>query len=179
MLIRTAIVLFVSLFAVSPVAADQHKTTTKADFKEWCDAWAGRWVGDVTWVADWPGLGKKGEKVTAYSEVTIIEDGNGLVMKFFGGDGSGTLLYAYDSAAKQIKAMWIVSGGYVGTSMVYKEDGKWVEEGDGSLPDGKKDKFTSMYTFSDGGKLLTITGTGEVDGKKNDDQRDVWRRVSK
>ena len=62
---------------------------------------------------------------------------------------------------------------------MYKKDGKWAEEAKGSLPDGKKTDGNSVFTFSNGGKTLTITGTGTVDGKKQDDQRDVWRRVSK
>ena len=144
-------------FLSSSVLADHHKTTSRKDFAEWCDAWKGRWVGDVTWVADWPGLGKKGDKVTAYLEITTIEEGNGLVFKFFGGNGSGTVLFAYDAVAKQIKSTTIVSGGYTGTSIIYKKDGKWVSEVKGSLPDGKKTEGTTLYAFSDGGKTLTLT----------------------
>ena len=166
-------------FLSSSVLADHHKTTTREDFKQWCDAWKGRWIGEVTWVADWPGLGKKGDKVTAYLEATTIEDGNGMVAKFFGGNGSGTVVFAYDAVAKQIKSMTIVSGGFTGTAILYKKDGKWVQESRGSLPDGKTTKGTSLHTYSDGGNTLTITGSGTVDGKPNDEQRDVWRRVSK
>ena len=30
-----------------------------------------RWIGEVVWVADWPGFGKKGDKFTGYSNFRI------------------------------------------------------------------------------------------------------------
>lgn len=96
--VSTAVALAACL--CSSVFADEHKTTTKEEFKEWCDAWKGRWVGEVTFVADWPGLRKRGENVTAYFEATAIEDGKRMLWKFFGGAGSGTILFAYDAVAK-------------------------------------------------------------------------------
>jgi hypothetical protein len=153
--------------------------TSREDFKEWCNAFEGRWVGKVKWVADWPGLGNRGETVTAYLEAKSIEDGHAMIMRFFGGNGSSTLLYAYDSGAKQIRSMWVSSGGGLDATLVYKDNGKWVEEAKGSLVDGRNEKFTCFHAFSDDGKNLTITGSGDVEGKKNEDQHDVWRRVSK
>ena len=172
----STLALLIALLFTLPALGQE---ATREDFNEWCGAMEGRWLGKVTWVADWPGLGKKGDTVTAYLDVTTIEDGNGLVFKFYGGNGSGTILYTYDAAAKQISALWVVSGGYTGTSYVFKKDGTWVEESKGSLSDGKKSDGTSFFTFSESGKTLTITGSGTVDGKKHDDQHDVWRRVSK
>ena len=136
-------------------------------------------MGDVTWVADWPGLGKKGEKVTAYSENTVTEDGNAMVTKFYGGNGSGTGLIAFDALAKQIKWMWVSSGGYVGQSTLQKVNGKWVEKGVGSTPDGTKNEWTSTVTIADNGNTHTWTGTGTLGGEKVADQHDVWRRASK
>lgn len=46
-------------------------------------------------------------------------------------------------------------------------------------PRNSHKNHTSYFTYTDGGKTLTITGTGTVDGEKQDDQNDVWRRVSK
>ena len=152
---------------------------SRNDFKEYCEAMQGRWVGDVTWVADWPGLGRKGEKVTAYSENTVSQDGNVMVTKFYGGNGSATGLVAFDPLAKQIKSMFVVSGGFVGYTTVQKVDGKWVEKGIGSTPDGTKNEWTSTVTITDNGKTHTWTGTGTLGGEKVADQHDVWRRVSK
>ena len=85
--------------------------SSREDFREFCETWEGRWTGDVTWVADWPGLGKRGEKVTAYWEGRMAEDGNAMIGKFFGGTGSSTSLVYYDPGVKQIKWLWIESGG--------------------------------------------------------------------
>lgn len=162
--------------AVCPAVAQQ---SSREEFQEYGQAMQGRWVGDITWVADWPGLGKKGDKVTAYIESTLTEDGHALITKFYGGNGSGTGMVAFDPLDKQIKAMWVVCGGYVGHTTIHKVDGKWVEKGVGALPDGTKNEFTSTLTISDNGNTRTSTGSGTLGGKKVDDQHDVWRRVSK
>lgn len=176
--IVSSTVVALALCVCSSVFADQQKTTTKEDFKEWCDAWQGRWVGEVTFVADWPGLGKRGEKVTAYLEATFIEDGKGMVWKFVGGTGSATILFAYDAVTKQIKSMSVVSGGFTGSAIIYRKDGNWTLEGKGSLPDGKMSEDIATYTFSEGGRKVATSGSGNVDGKPNDKLEDVWRRVS-
>ena len=167
----TAVALAICL--CSSAIADQQKTTTKEEFKEWCDAWQGRWVGEVTFIADWPGLGKRGEKVTAYLEATTIEDGKGMLWKFVGGAGSGTVLFAYDAVAKQIKSMSVVSGGFTGSGIIYKLDGKWMQDDEGSLPDGKKSEGVTIYTYSEDGRKVETTGSGNVDGKPNEKLDDV------
>ena len=160
----------------SPAFAQE---SSREDFREFCQAMQGRWVGDVTWVADWAGFGKKGEKVTAYSENRVAEDGNALILKFFGGNGSGTSLIAFDAGAKQIKGMDVSSGGGTGHTVIYREGGKWVMKGNGSEPDGSKSEFISTLTMTENGNVHTWTGSGTLGGKKVDDQRDVWRRVGK
>ena len=57
--------------------------STREDFKEFCQALAGRWVGDIAWIMDWPGFGKRGDKVTAYAENKIAEDGHARHTRFF------------------------------------------------------------------------------------------------
>ena len=166
----------VSLCFASEVIAQE---SSREQFQEFCKAIQGRWVGDVTWVADWPGLGKRGDKVTAYFEGRLAEDGNAMVGKFYGGNGSGTWIIVFDAGAKQIKGLFVTSGGAVNHTILYKKDGKWVEKGAGSLPDGAKTEFVSTLTITNNGDTHTWTGSGSVGGKKHDDQHDVWRRVSK
>ena len=76
--------------------------SSREEFKAFCEMLRGRWVGDVTWVADWPGFGKRGEKVTAYWTAQLTEDGNLLVGKFLGGDGSESSIIYYHPGKKQI-----------------------------------------------------------------------------
>lgn len=115
--------LLLATFAV-PVFAQQ---ASREDFKKYCQMWEGRWVGDVTWVTDWPGFGKKGDKVTAYFEATMVEDGNLMATRFFGGAGSGTGIVLYDAGAKQIKLMWATSSGSMSQGVAFKKNGQWFE----------------------------------------------------
>lgn len=170
--------IIVALLLVPLAAPASAQQSTRQDFKDWCQIIEGRWVGDVTWVADWAGFGKKGEKVTAYLEAKVVEDGNAVHVRHFGGNGSGSCLTYFDSGEKQIKALWVQSSGAVSRSIAYRKDGQWIEKGSGSLADGTKTEFTSTMTLTDS-NTLTCTGSGTVGGKKTDDQHDVWRRVSK
>lgn len=168
-------VLLAVLFAVPALAQE----STRADFDEYCRAAQGRWLGDITWATDWPGFGKKGEKVTAYGENKIAEDGNALVARFYGGNGSGTGIIVFDAGAKQIKGLWVSSGGGVSNDVSFKKDGKWVTKSHGSNPDGAIVEMTQTLTISENGNKHVWDGGGTVGGKKIDDFKDVWRRVSK
>jgi len=153
--------------------------TTRKDFEEFCKLQEGRWVCDITWVADWPGIGKKGDKVTAYSQCTVTEDGNALIGKFYGGNGSGTWLAGFDAGARQITSTFVRSGGYVGQSIIYKRCGNWVIKGAGSEADGTKAEHIITVAFTDNGNTRTETGSVMVGDKEIDVPGDVWRRVSK
>ena len=160
----------------SPVSAQE---ATREEFKEICKVLEGRWIGDITWAADWPGLGKKGEKVTTYWEGTMAEDGNALLGRFHGGNGSGTWLLVYDAGAKRIKGLWINSGGSVSHDIIYKENGKFVQIQSGSHADGTKTEGRCVLTIEENGNKSTWRGGGSIGGKKHDDYTDVWRRLSK
>ena len=168
-------VLVAALYAV-PALAQQ---TTREEFNAFMKAMSGRWVGEITWVADWPGLGKKGDKVTGYSELRITEDGNALIGKFYGGSGSTTWITVYDAGAKQIRENGVDSGGTVWTVVYSKTGDKWVGVQTGSLADGRKIESTMTVTIADNGNTHTWTGPTTVGGKKVDDQHDVYHRVSK
>lgn len=170
--------LFTGLLLIALAAPAFTQEASREDFREYCRLLQGRWVGDVTWVADWPGFGKKGEKVTAYGENKIVEDGNVMIQRFFGGAGSGTGVYAYDANAKQIRLMWADSAGAMSQGIAFKKDGKWFEKASGSLANGTKTQGVSMLTITDNGNTFTWTGSGTVGDEKTADQRDVWRRVS-
>ena len=153
--------------------------TTRDDFKKRCSLIEGRWIGDVTWVTDWPGFGKKGDKVTAYFEGRVTEDGNAVVTKFFGGSGSETGLVYYDAAAKRIHGNFVSSGGTVFRLTIWPDGDKWIHAVDVTLPDGTKGAMKNVFVFADDGKTLTIHRNGKIGDDVIKDQKDVWRRVSK
>ncbi|MHC1767249.1 MAG: DUF1579 family protein [Verrucomicrobiia bacterium] len=99
-------------FAASSALGQQ---ATREDWDEYIKLMTGRWVGEVIWVNDWPGQGKRGDKVTCYWEIRPTEDGQALLGRQFGGNGSGTWLTMYDASAKQIRES---HSGLRGNSMV-------------------------------------------------------------
>ena len=175
---RTASTLAVLIAMLSALPA-LGQEASREDFKSLCSDMVGRWVGDVTWIADWPGLGKKGDKVTGYWLGKVAEDGNLLTGKFFGGNGSETSMGYFDSAEKRIRWLAVDAGGTVMRGIFYRKGGKWMQEQEVTLPNGTKGSVKSVGTITEGGK----TWTWEMNGKVGDDviknQKDVWRRVSK
>ena len=161
---------------VSPALGQQ---SSREDFQDYCKASQGRWVGNVTWIADWPGLGKKGDTVTGYSDFKIIADGNALWGTFYGGNGAAHVFTVFDAGSKQITETMVFSGGTVQNSIVYKKDDKWLFKTTGSNPDGDKIKGDYTLTISDGGDTHTMTGKTTIGGTPVEDLNDVWRRVSK
>ncbi len=153
--------------------------STRKDFEEFCRAWEGRWVGDVTWVTNWEGVGNRGEKVTAYFEGRVVNDGHAMIGTFFGGDGSSTSLIFYDPGMKRIRWIWVDSGGTMNESIMYRHGEEWKSEGIGSKADGTKITFTNSVRITDGGDTHTWTGTGTDGDQAMEQQNDVWRRVGK
>ncbi len=171
----SALVTF-SLLLSTPVLAQE---SSRADFEEFCKAMEGRWVGDVVWIADWPGLGKKGDRVTCYCELTIVNDGNALLGRFYGGDGAGTWLTVYDAAKKEIRETGTNSGGTQMTHIYSKTDeGTWASKMTGSNADGGKLAGQFVLEISENGNKHSWSGASTTDGKPNDELQDVWRRVS-
>jgi hypothetical protein len=174
-IVALAIALLVANLS-APVFAQE---STREDFQDFCRAWEGRWVGNVTWVADLPGFGKKAEQVTAYADCTVAEDGNAMICRYYGGDGSATWIVVYDAGDKQIKSLWVTSGGILAHDTLYKKGDKWIVRGHGSHPDGTKTEATQTVTITDSGNTHTWKGSVTIGGKKADEVHDVWRRVSK
>lgn len=174
MKLRSSVLLV--MLTVLPAFGQQ---TTREEFKEFCQAMSGRWVGDITWIMDWPGFGKRGDKVTAYSENKVMEDGHSMLGRFYGGPGSGTSIAVYDAGAKQIRVSGADSGGTTFVAIVSKKDGKWTSVENGSHADGTKYEGRYTVTISDNGNTHTWSGSTKISGKQADELKDVWRRVSK
>jgi hypothetical protein len=106
-----------------------------------------------------------------------VEDGNAIIGRYFGGNGSGTSITVYDAGEKRIKEIAVSSGGTVWSTVYVKEDGKWLSLQTGSNPDGSKIEAKNTLTISDDGNTHTWTGTTMIAGKKVDELHDVWRRA--
>jgi hypothetical protein len=162
-------------FSIILVTSVRGQNTTKADFEEFREMFTGRWIGEVKWVTDWPGLGKKGDVATCYLDIDAIEDGVAMIGKFYGGSGSGTVLWVYEAGSKKIRATAVYSGGVVDDIVYNKKDGKWIETVTGTLPDGKKAEGTSTLSWD--GTVLRAVGVGTIDGVLNDPRDDKWTKL--
>jgi hypothetical protein len=151
------------------------QSVSKSDYQEFREMFTGRWVGKVKWTADWPGFGKKGDIATCYLDVKQVEDGNAMIGKFYGGAGSGTVLWVYDAGAMSFGGTVIYSSGSVVHLTYSKEGDQWIETGAGTLPDGRRTQGKSTMTWD--GESLRLQGQGTIDGKPNNPRDDKWRRL--
>ena len=172
----STLAVLIAVLLAGPVIGQE---TTRADFKKWCSQLEGRWVGNYTFVTDWPGGGKKGDKVTAYWQGRVCEDGNVMVTNFFGGPGSETGLICYDAAAKRIVWPHVGSSGAVFQSTLWPDGDKWINAVDITLPDGTKGIMKNVLIFTDGGKTMTLHINGKVGDDVIKDRTIIWRCVSK
>ena len=168
------IMLMVLLFAASEGFAQQ---SSFSDFEAYVAAMEGRWIGEITWIADWPGLGDRGDKVTSYSENNIVAEGRVLMGSFYGGNGTSRLIVVFDAASGEIRQIGADSGGSASTCILSKQDGYWASKCSGSLADGTATEADVRLTISDNGNTHTWTGTITVGGEPVDPLNDVWRRV--
>ena len=172
--IASMLATFVLLIATPALAQE----SSRADFDELLKAMQGRWVGDVTWVADLPGIGKEGDKVRCYVENVVTEDGNAILSRFFGGNGSGTSIFFYDAASKEITQRIITSNGATWRRVFQKEDSNWSIVVSGSNSEGSKVKGKLFITVSDNGNKHSWSGATTTGGEPNAPLQDVWVRVS-
>ena len=151
--------------------------TSEEEFKAYQSAMEGRWVGEVTWIADWPGVGKKGDKVTGYSAMRAAADGHALVGQFYGGNGTSQWITVYDAGAKQIRQVGADSGGTMWNCLISRQGGHWRSQCAGSLADGTKTEGDYMLNISDDGNTHRWTGSTTIGGEAADPLQDVWTRV--
>lgn len=163
------------LFCVALWAAPQ---TASTPLKELGDLLVGRWIADVTWAVDYPGVGKKGEKVVGFDVWKWTTDGAALECDWLLGATSGRTVLWWDAAAKQIKTLDIDSGGNWAQGTLTKQGAKWVWATAGSFADGRKVEYQSEMTFSDNGAGRVNAGATILAGVRNE-FRDVFKRVAK
>ena len=159
-----------------PILSATEKGDTNDTFKEFGELLVGRWIGDVTLITDWPGIGKKGEKVVSHMSVRWIADKRGLEDESFGGQGTTKSIYFWDPASKRIRVYSIDSGGTTGDWQIWKEGAKWALQGGGCLADGTEYEGEGEMLFKDGGNTLVYDGAFAVSGTETLDLHDVYRR---
>jgi hypothetical protein len=141
----------------------------------------GRWIGDVTLIADWPGLGNRGDKVVAYVTVDWIADGEAFEIEWFGGIGTSKEIFGWDAAEKKVRSLGVSSGGTTWRTVWTKNGDHWSGKSKESLADGTR-VAGSQITLApqESGKKLVFTNEGEgfVGDTKMDPLHDVYTRLN-
>ncbi|MCS7469973.1 hypothetical protein NZK35_25260 [Stieleria sp. ICT_E10.1] len=164
-----------TLLLFTPALAQE---SSRSDFEEFCEAHKGSWVGDIELAANMPGFGKQGDRITAYSQCRVSDDGNTMICSNQIGGDLGTWVVAYDAAAKRIRGLYSTSSGIFNQSITYRSEDGWVEEGTGTTSEGEKVETTFRIAVTDGGNTHTWSGELTVDGKAEKFPIEVWKRLA-
>jgi hypothetical protein len=178
----TAISVAVALLAcTSNALADHHETSTFEEFQDLGKLVVGRWVGDIKFIADWPGqdLGK-GDRVVGYTQYDWVADKRALRNTGTAGNVSHTALFAWDPVAKQIKLFSVDTSGNFARLIIWKKSGRvfgWRFAGGGTV-DGLAHGGTGELVFSEDGRTMTLQGQTTLGDAKNDPLKDVYKKLS-
>ena len=149
-----------------------------APLKDLGDLLVGRWLADITWAVDYPGLGKKGDKVVGYELWKWSADSKALECDWLLGATTGKSFMWWDAATKQIRSLDVDSGGGGAQGTITRQGAKWVSMSAGSLADGHHVDYQSEITFPDNGQSRINAGATILNGVRNE-YRDVFKRVGR
>ena len=134
-------------------------------------------MSEITWAVDYPGLGKKGEKVTGYEICRWTIDGTAIECEVFGGKVTGKAIYWWDAASKQVRDLELDSGGNWAQGVVSRQGTKLVISASGGFADGRRVDYKREDTFQDNGNTRIATGATILKGVRNE-FRDTYKRVA-
>ena len=110
-----------TVLVLTVVLGQGDMTSTPEEFQEFGNLLVGRWSGDITLIADWPGMKKKaGEKFIGYDTVRSVADGKGFVSTSVGGETAGFALWLYEPTSKRILLRTVDSEGGSFQAVVWK-----------------------------------------------------------
>lgn len=152
---------------------------TSADFQAYGELIVGEWQGEFVLSGDVPGVGKNGDKLKGRATIVWANDNKGLEVRWKFGPVTGTTITYWDAEARQIRETAFDSAGAVYQGHVAREDGQWVASSVAAYPNGTRRAVIDRLTVADGGKTHVHEGVVHLNGERQPDYRDVWRRVEK
>lgn len=144
-----------------------------AQFREIGDLIVGRWMFEQTLDVDFPGLGKKGDKLSGQSICRYAADGAAIDCDDFGGPTSAKRLWVWDRVNKRLQMLAIDSGGNWDQGYIVKQGSKLVGKSSGYLGDGKHVDSQWEVVSENGGRTQRSSGTNIVNGV-----RSLWRSTA-
>jgi len=161
--------------AISTPAQSQGKDTPLSELG---DLIVGRWMSEVTWAVDYPGRGKKGEKVTGVEICSWVVDKTAIKCEGYAGETTWIGLYWWDAESKSLKSVGLDSGGNWAEGTIAKSGPKLEGSASGNFADGQRVKYEWETTFTNGGNTRIEKGATILNGVRNE-FRDVFERVGK
>jgi hypothetical protein len=161
--------------AVSAFPAPQQVGTPLKDIG---DLIIGHWTGEGVYAADYPGIGKKGEKFTSTVTCRWVAGQAAVQCEGVENKTTWTTFYWYDVPSKQVKYVDAHSGGNYAEGTMTKQGAKLVWASAGSFADGRRVEYKGETTFQDNGNTRIETGGTILKGVRNE-FRDTYKRVPK
>ena len=161
--------------AVTQATAPQ----TANPLKDVGDVLVGKWTGEGIYAADYPGIGKKGEKFT--STMTCRWTAGQAALACEGGENSkstGITLYWWDAGSKQVRYAGANSGGNSDQGTIAKQGAKLVWASVGAFADGRRVEYKGETLLQDNGNTRIEVGATILGGARNE-FRDTYKRVTK
>lgn len=173
------VIVLVLVFAPWTHGQDQAAASgANAALKEFGDHFIGRWITDITWAADLPGLGKEGERLKGYEIYRWIVDGKAVEDEWYLGPIVGKILHWWDAASRQIKIMGLDSSGRTWEGVITIQGEKFIGTAEGSLEDGQRFAYKWEVSFENNGNTQISAGVLILNGVQSE-FRDVYKRVGK
>ena len=174
-----------SLITNSTRIADSSNNTPRStfeDFQSFCKVMTGRWRIDITYIADWPGVGvKKGEKGTGYALVDTKMDGHVLDLIHINAGLFFRQTFYWDPVDSVMTVISIMSSGAIwhGTFWENDEKGYTFKINRAGEKDGRHTTGEFNYVFSEDKNTFYLRSNNMTLGhEKLDDLRDVYFKVS-
>ena len=163
--------------------ADHHiKKSTVKDFEEFSKILEGRWLVDIVFITDWPGLDrKKGDKIIGYTEFERILDGTALEWTHYAAEGKFRAVFTWDAINSTIRSFLFGANGMLWQKTWWKEkEGVYGWETQGSYQrDGRQLTGSGKMIFEKDLKSMKWSSKNMKMGtQKLDELRDVFKKVT-
>jgi hypothetical protein len=178
---KEIVMTYATVMVVAMICGQSDMSSTPQDFQEFGNLMVGRWSGNITLIADWPGMKKKaGEKLINYHTSQWAADGKAVTATAVGGETTAIWLWTFDPIAKQIRLRAVDSAGGSFDEVCWKESStKWnIRITGGGLADGTKLEGAGHILFKDGGKSYVVEADVTLGGKPLPKLHDTYVKLN-
>lgn len=168
--------MFVKSCAVFVLAIAAAPTHAAAPLEDYSNLLVGDWTEEGIYAADYPGIGKKGEKFTVTVGCRWTAGRSAIACEGRDARRDWTSLYWWDAGSKQIRSVDANSGGNSDICTTAKQGAKYLWTCAGSFADGRPVKYEGQTLVEDGGNTRIDVGATILEGSRSE-FRDTYRRV--